>query len=133
MANPTATPTATTTYNLTVTSGANCTSTDQVTITVDPLPTADAGLDQTICNGDNATLGGSPTGPVGATYQWDNTGSLSSGTVANPTATPSTTTTYTVTVTDGTTSCTETDQVTITVNPLPATDAGLDASICIGD
>ncbi|MEQ8625624.1 MAG: PKD domain-containing protein, partial [Vicingaceae bacterium] len=120
-----------TTYTVTVTDGTtSCTETDQVTITVNPLPATDAGLDASICIGDNTIIGGSPTGPTGATYQWDNTGSLSSGTVANPTATPTTTTTYTVTVTDGTTSCTSTDQVTVTVNPLPVADAGADRTIC---
>ncbi|MEQ8625439.1 MAG: PKD domain-containing protein, partial [Vicingaceae bacterium] len=132
VANPTATPTTTTTYTVTVTEPSGCSNTDQITVTVNSIPTADAGLDQTICSGDNASLGGSPTGPVGATYQWDNVASLSSGTAANPTATPTATTTYSVTVTSGV-NCTATDQVTITVDPLPTADAGLDQTICDGD
>jgi gliding motility-associated-like protein len=129
IANPIATPNVTTTYTVTVTAGNGCTSTDQVTVTVNPLPTADAGLDRTICLGQSATLGGSPTGPTGATYAWTNGTSLNNPTAANPIATPTTTTTYTVTVTDGN-GCTDTDQVTITVNPVPNVDAGPDFAIC---
>jgi len=129
IANPLATPTATTTYTVTVTDGNGCSSVDAVTVTVNPLPTADAGLDQVICLGDNATLGGSPTGPATASYQWDNAASLDDATAANPIATPSATTTYTVTVTDGN-ACTDIDQVLITVNPVPTADAGPDQVIC---
>ena len=101
-------------------------------ITVNPLPTVDAGVDQTICDGQSVTIGGSPTSSTpGVIYAWDNSSSLNSSALANPTASPTVTTTYTVTVTDGN-SCTNTDQVTITVNPLPITDAGSDQSICIG-
>ncbi|MEQ8908505.1 MAG: PKD domain-containing protein, partial [Vicingaceae bacterium] len=128
--NPTATPASTTTYTVTVTDANGCSNTDQLTITVNPLPTVDAGIDQTICNGEPATLGGSPTGPAGATYTWNNAASLNNANVANPVATPSSTTTYTVTVTDGSTACTETDQITITVLPLPDVDAGADQTIC---
>ena len=131
IAQPTATPTVTTTYTLTVTDGNGCTATDQITITVDPLPVVDAGADQAICIGGSATLGGAPTGPAGSTYAWDNVGSLDDATLANPTATPTVTTTYTVTVTDGN-GCSNTDQITITVNPLPTVDAGADQTICEG-
>lgn len=129
IANPVATPSTTTTYTVTVTAGNGCTSTDAVTVTVNPLPSADAGADQAICDGQSTTLGGSPTGPAGATYLWDNAASLNNANAANPVATPTATTTYTVTVTDGN-GCTDTDQVTITVNPVPTVDAGPDFAIC---
>lgn len=129
VANPTASPTTTTTYTVTVTHTNGCTNTDQVTITVNPLPTADAGTDQTICIGSTATLGGSPTGPAGASFVWDNAATLSNANIANPVASPVVTTTYTVTVTDGN-SCTSTDQVVITVVPVPDADAGPDQTIC---
>src|SRR5690606_12687008 len=51
--------------------------------------------------------------------------------IGNPEAFPSTTTTYTVTVTDNSTTCTATDQVTITVNSVP-TAAFTVADTCIG-
>jgi|GEM_PF-527838 len=128
-ANPVATPSVTTTYTLTVTHPNGCTNTDQVVVTVNALPTADAGADQTICTGESAILGGSPTGPAGSTFAWDNAADLDDATLANPTASPAATTTYTVTVTDGN-GCTNTDQITITVNPIPDADAGADQTIC---
>jgi len=130
-ANPVATPATTTTYTVTVTDGSGCTDTDQVTVTVNPTPAADAGSDQTICSSGSVTIGGSPTGSAGSTFAWNNGGSLSSTTAANPIANPTTTTTYTVTVTDGN-GCTSTDQLTVTVNSLPTADAGADQTICSG-
>ncbi|MEQ8623672.1 MAG: PKD domain-containing protein [Vicingaceae bacterium] len=132
IANPTATPLTTTTYSLTVSSGVNCTATDQVTVTVDTLPFADAGADLGICAGSSIGIGGSPTGPAGASFQWDNAATLSNANSANPTASPTVTTTYNVTVTEGASSCTSTDQMTVTVDPFPLADAGTDQSICDG-
>lgn len=127
--NPIANPTVTTTYTVTVTDINGCTNTDAVTITINPLPIVDAGADQTICNGDNVSIGGMPTGPVGSTFAWDNSSSLNNAAIANPVANPTTTTTYTVTVTD-VNGCVNTDQVLVTVNPVPDADAGLDQTIC---
>lgn len=128
---PIASPVATTTYTLTVTDALGCENSDAVTITVNNLPAVDAGADQAICIGDDTTIGGSPTGPPGSTFFWNNGGSLSSSTASNPNASPSVTTTYTVTVTDANT-CVNADSVTVTVNPLPTIDAGTDTAICIG-
>jgi gliding motility-associated-like protein len=109
-ANPTATPSSTTTYTVTVTGAGGCTATSTVTITVTPAPVANAGTDVTICNGASTTLSASG----GGTYSWSPGSGLSSTTVANPTATPASTTSYTVTVSSG--SCSSTDVVTVTVN-----------------
>ena len=127
-----ATPTITTTYSVTVNSGLNCTAVDQVTITVNPNPDADAGLDKSICNGGSVAIGGIPTSTVpGATFLWDNAATLNSATAANPVASPTTTTTYTVTVSH-TNGCTETDLMIVTVNSLAILDAGPNQSICNG-
>jgi len=59
--------------------------------------------DKSICNGGNVTIGGSPTASGGTgvyTYAWSPATGLSSTSIANPFASPTTTTTYTVTVTD---------------------------------
>ena len=129
--NPTANPTVTTTYTVTVTDGSACSSVDQVVVTVSPIPSADAGTDKTICSGNSTTIGGSPTGPPASSYQWSPTAGLSSSTTANPSASPIVTTTYTVTVTTGP-NCTATDQVTVNVNPTPAANAGANRTICSG-
>ncbi|HEY6193143.1 MAG TPA: Ig-like domain repeat protein, partial [Bacteroidota bacterium] len=121
-ANPTASPIATTTYTVTVTDSKGCTATSSMTLTVNARPTASAGTNQTICNGASTPIGGSPTATLGSspyTYSWSPTTGLSSATVANPTASPTTTTQYTVTVTDAN-GCTGTASTTITVNQPPS-------------
>jgi hypothetical protein len=61
-------PANTTTYTITVADANYYTYSDQVTMTVNPLPIANAGADQAICAGQSATL--SATG--GSAYQWSN-------------------------------------------------------------
>ncbi|MEW6467510.1 MAG: PKD domain-containing protein [Bacteroidota bacterium] len=109
-ASPVASPTVTTTYTVIGTDANGCTNSATVTVTVNPLPPAFAGVDDTICTGGNITL--NATG--GASYVWTPSGSLSCSTCASPVATPAATTTYTVTVTDAN-GCTAADAVTITV------------------
>ena len=125
--NPLASPSTTTTYNVTGTDNNGCVSTGQVTVTVNPLPVVSPGNNQNICIGTSAQLSG--TGA--ATYTWSPANDLSCTTCANPVATPSTTTTYTLTGTD-VNGCSDTAQVTVTVNQLPAISAGADQSICVG-
>ena len=90
-------------------------------ITVNALPTINAGADQAVCNGDTVTLNG--TGAT--TYIWDN------GVTDGTAFTTSATSTYTVTGTDAN-NCTATDQVDITVNNLPTVSAGADQAVCQG-
>jgi gliding motility-associated-like protein len=115
------TPVATTTYTVTGTSAAGCISTDQVLVTINPLPTIIAGAPQTICIGSSVTL----TASGGSTYSWNN------GITQGVAFTPAATTTYTVTGTSAA-GCINTSNVIVTVNPLPIVDAGLDQTICIG-
>lgn len=82
---------------------------------------ADGGLHTTICSGNSAALGGSPSASYGSppyTYSWAPATGLSATTVSNPTATPGSTLTYTLTVTDAV-SAVATSTVTVTVNPTP--------------
>ena len=114
-------PAATTTYTVTGTDANGCINTANTNVVVNPLPIVGAGADQIFCVGPNATLSG--TGA--ATYVWDN--GVVDGVAFTP---PLGTTTYTVTGTDAN-GCVNTDQVDITVNPLPIIDAGADDAICI--
>ena len=83
---------------------------------------ANAGIDKTICQGENTTL----TATGGGTYLWVPGGS----TTATITVSPTTTTTYTVTtVLNG---CTATDQVTVTVLPNPQAVITGNTTICAG-
>ncbi len=79
-----------------------------LTITVYDNPTADAGTDRTICEGDMTTLGGSPSASGGSgnfTYLWMPSFGLNDATIANPIANPTTTRTYTLNVTDVNSGC----------------------------
>ena len=130
-AHPTATPTSTTTYTLVITnSSTGCTASDTVVVTVDnATPTANAGSDATIdCNTTSATIGTSAVS--GFAYAWTPTTGLSSSTVAQPVATPTSTTTYTLVITNSSTGCTASDTVVVTVdNATPTANAGSDATI----
>jgi len=134
IASPMAGPSVTTIYTLTVIDGNNCTNTDDATVVVNSLPTADAGPDTTaICFGLSVPIGGSPTtNAIGAAINWLPIDSLSSATDPNPTANPSITTLYTVTVTD-TNGCVNSDSILLIINPLPVIDAGPDDTICTGN
>lgn len=104
-----------TTYVLFVTNGV-CTSTDTVIVNSSPGPAANAGPDQTIITGMTATLGGSPTGPVGSTYVWSPSTGLGSTTSSNPVASPAGTTAYIVYVTDAN-GCVGSDTMNLIVVP----------------
>ena len=127
VANPTASPTSTTTYIVTVTDANGCTDTDDIVVTVNPLPNINAGNDVGICIGTSTTL----TATGGTTYSWAPPTGLSDPNIANPIASPTATTTYTVTGTDAK-GCINTDDVVVTVNPLPNANAGNDVAICTG-
>jgi gliding motility-associated-like protein len=107
---------------LIVTSANGCVDTVIHTVTIFPLPVANAGPDQQVCLGGSVTLVGSG----GVTYQWSNGASTD---VIN--VSPTNTTTYTVTVTDAN-GCTAIDQVSVSVNPLPVPVVSPDQSICVG-
>jgi gliding motility-associated-like protein len=122
-ANPTADPQTTITYSVIVTDANGCSATDDVTVIVNPLPTADAGLDTLLCNGSSIPL----LGTGGLSYQWSPSTGLNNPNIANPVASPSTMTTYTVIVTD-VNGCTDDDQVTIDINAQPKSIFELDSS-----
>jgi len=114
-------PAATTTYTVTGTGAGNCQGTDQVTVTVNPLPVVSAGADTAVCAGTILTLNGSGAG----SYSWNN--GISDGVAF----TAATTTTYTVTGTDAN-QCSNSDSVLVTVYTLPVVSAGADTAICAG-
>jgi hypothetical protein len=124
ISNPTANPTATTTFTLTATNPASgCVATDQMVVTVNETsPVANAGADQSLCAGQTTVLQASGN----AQYTWDN--NVNNGVAFAPGATN----TYTLTATDLSSGCASSDQVIITVNALPAVNAGLDQSLCSG-
>ncbi|HTB05684.1 MAG TPA: choice-of-anchor L domain-containing protein [Bacteroidia bacterium] len=107
-----ANPTITTTYTVVGTSG-SCADTTHVTITVNPTPTLTVSPSTTICFGTNTKI----TVSGATSYSWSPATTLSCSSCPNPTATPTTATTYTVIGTNG--SCNDTATVSITINPKP--------------
>ena len=115
-------PTTSNNYTITGTDANGCINTDQVSVTVNPLPVVNAGIDQTVCLGTQVTLSGSGA----STYSWNN--GITNGTAFTPAAG---TVTYTVNGTDAN-GCINSDQVNVTVNPLPNVNAGVDQAVCEG-
>ncbi|MCF8269454.1 MAG: LamG domain-containing protein, partial [Crocinitomicaceae bacterium] len=115
----TVSPTQTTTYTCTVTMN-GATTTQSQTITVNPLPTVNAGQDQTVFAGTQVTLSGSGAN----SYSWNN------GISNNTPFTANTTTTYTVTGTSN--GCSSTDQVLVTVLTAPTLSINTNDTICNG-
>ncbi len=87
-----------------------CTSSDSVSITVLPRPSAFAGPDTAVSAGGSIVMLGSG----GVFYNWVPTVGLSDPTVANPTCTPPYNVTYTLTVTDMN-GCSDNDTVAVTL------------------
>lgn len=111
---------------------------DQMLITYNPMPLADAGPDQQVCTGDVATLSGSVQ--FADSMRWTTSGT---GVFSNPVAT---TTLYTPSLSDmlsgsvtlsltawGNQACSgesDADQMVLSIQPLPSVDAGASQAIC---
>ncbi|MBK9250122.1 MAG: hypothetical protein IPM69_18940 [Ignavibacteria bacterium] len=125
--NPIASPNTTTTYKVIVSSG-TCEDSTFITITVNPQPTANAGLDKTLCLNASTVIG--EAAQAGFTYSWQPTTGLDDATKSNPIASPTTTTQYILTVT-GNGGCTSSDFVIVTIGTIKAIVSN-DTSICEG-
>ena len=125
IANPVATPASTTTYSVTGTTG-SCSSTSDITITVDnAVPTAQfiASTD-TACEGDIVTYNGAISSGASA-YNWAFTGGdISSSNSSNPSVTYATAGTYNIDLT-ATNTCSQSDNTSGTIVILPAGSCGL--------
>lgn len=109
-------------YSVTVTDLNGCTISDNINLTVVPLPTANIGPDVVICSGQTHTFTVNTNG-IGALW--------SDGTIgmSMTTGQPGT---YTVTVTNAT-GCINRDTVVLTVEPNPTVSVGPDIILCPGD
>ena len=112
IAAPAFSPSTTTAYTLQATLG-TCTASQNMTVTIFPGATANAGADALIIAGDTYSMQGS--GSAG-TYLWTPSTGLSSTSILNPVANPTATTTYTLRVTTSQ-GCIANDDMTITVVP----------------
>lgn len=93
-----------------------CSSTESITVTVNPLPNINAGTDVTICEGQSVTLSGSN----GTSYSWNN------GVSNGQSFVPSSTGSFTVTGTDAN-GCVNTDDVNVTLLPPPSSSFTADS------
>jgi len=101
------------TYVLEVSKEGSETVTDDVVITMDiEIPLIELGDSVTINSGDEVNIGVATT--TDYTYTWSPSDSLNDGSIANPVASPSSTTTYTLQVT-GPNGCVSEDSITVTV------------------
>ena len=112
-------PSQTTTYTVTGTDSNGCFGTDDVLVTVNALPTVNAGLDVAICPGDSVQLNGGG----GVTNNWIN---YNNGDFVSPINN----TVYTVIGIDDN-GCTATDSIEIFVNPIYYNVSII--SLCTGD
>ncbi|MGL5888675.1 MAG: T9SS type A sorting domain-containing protein, partial [Bacteroidia bacterium] len=113
-------------YTVIVTDSNICSTSDSVSIAVNPLPVVAASANfTTICAGASVEL----TAAGGNSWLWS-----TGGTTAQINETPSVTTTYTVTGTDSATGCSNTASVTVTVNQLPTVTLALtQTTVCLSD
>jgi len=132
--NATAAP-ITSTITVTSTNGA-CTGTDVYLITVNPQPTVNANIDQTICAGGTINLAGLIGGGASSATWSAPSGTFSNASSLTSTYTPSIasgTVTLTLTTNDPAGPCVaSTDQMVVTVTAGATVNANVDQTICEG-
>jgi gliding motility-associated-like protein len=116
-------------YTVRGTTANGCTSFDTVIVNVTQPFNMLSSDGDTLCRGGNVRLFASGAD----TYQWSPTTGLSNANIANPLATPSTTTTYRVIGTDSKNCFIDTSYALIQVFPIPTIDAGQDRTINVGE
>jgi len=124
--NPIVSPIQTTTYTVTAGNIYGCYNTDNIIVTVNPLPTVHISGSDTICKGESSNLFASG----GINYTWTPTTRLDFPYSPNPVASPTHSIVYTVTVTDAN-NCSKEDNVRIIVDSLPIAHVN-DTTICQG-
>jgi len=118
VANPTVTPSISTTYYLRVsTNNCSLSTKDSVIVEVKEQPVINLKNDTTVCQG-TATLLGNTFIENEVQYAWNTADitTLNQPSSANPIATPTTTTTYTLTATSG--ACSTSESITLEVLPI---------------
>lgn len=112
-------PAATMDYIATATDVYGCENSDTLTVTVNTLPTVNAGTDQAVCSGTSVTL----TATGATSFVWNN--GVTDGTAFNVTTAGN----YIVTGTDAN-GCQDKDTLVMTVYANPSINLGSDMTIC---
>ncbi|MFT3949559.1 MAG: PKD domain-containing protein [Agriterribacter sp.] len=117
--------------------GCNLTTAQEVSVSVISKPTAEAGINFSMCGGETKSIGAAPVS--GVTYQWQPVSGISDPAIANPTVTlqyngTANDTTYKFFVTAGQgADCSSVDSIEITVRKNPEITVSASVSICSGD
>ena len=116
--------TATVTYTLNLPN--QCPASDITQIQIISVPLANAGVNQSVCQGQTVNLNGSFTNSITGTetFSWAPTTNLTNTTTLTPSYTANSTQTYTLTVSSGI--CSSTDNVVVTM--LPQSNATINAA-----
>lgn len=122
ISNPIATPTSNTIYYVIVTDINNCSSTDSVSISLLNAAQFSASSALSVCTNGSVQLNASG----GDSYSWSPSSTLNDPSIANPIATPLSSTTYSVTISEST--CNESATLTIPVIVLPLPDIDITKS-----
>ncbi len=137
-ANPVASPSVTTTYQVTSNLSGGCDYIDTITIYVAPDFNLTSTPDTLICSIADIPLFANPDQPYSYTWQWTPSSSLTNDTIQNPVANPDENTQYVVTVTSAL-GCTKMDTVNVSLSPpfppnitMGPVDIN-DTVICFGD
>lgn len=109
------------TYYVTVTTPAGCFATDSINVTLNALPVVNLGNDSIQCGGSILL----DAGNAGASYVWNDASTAQTLSV-------SATGTYSVTVTNTSTTCSSSDLINISIDPLPVVNLGIDSAQCGG-
>lgn len=116
-------------YAVTVTNNFNCQATDIVTVTFTPGPSITLSDDVTICEGETFTI----NAVTDATdIRWTRNGNIIPGETSK-TLVVDMPGSYTIFVTGGPSNCTVSDEVIVTVNPIPFVSIGENRTICEGE
>ncbi len=109
--------TASGTYNVMVTDSNNCSASDSIAVVINPLPVVALGADTTNCG--SFTIDAQN---AGSTFLWSNGDTTQVSTVTSGGI-------YSVTVTDAN-GCSNSDSISVTINPNPVVELGSDTSGC---
>ncbi len=120
-----ATPGLSLTYTIIGTNATGCKDTTTISLIVNSLPSAAAGVDENICEGSSVQLNASG----GTTYEWSPATGLSSTNIADPIASPTSTISYIVIVAN-LNGCFASDTIQVVVHPYPVIDAGPAQTVC---
>ncbi len=119
-------------YSLTISDIYGCTASDNLNVTINPSPSANAGGDFDICEGNNINL--TETGGDANSWSWIGPDGFTSSN-QNPTISAAGNTnagTYTVEISD-LNGCTASDNVIVGIYSAPSVNAGSDFDICEGN